>query len=376
VVRLVDDDEVGAALVRAQLDQARQQAGEQLRPLLEADRDQAGHHLRRRPRQRQRHLVDRGRALRVADGDGVPEAAPVAFGIDHRALIAGGHDALDEALGRGRLAATRRAGEEHDLAVGRQRHRLPAGVAAELDGARRRPQRLEVGRDQRVDELAHAGRGAPARDQVGAVAQRRQRVGHGDAALAGGQERVVVLGVAHADGVAWREPERVERGGQAGALVDAAREHHDGALVEDDLQLEPEVVDLLEHVELMRLARGDDDLADAEGSDAALPQPLDQARRRRLTERPRLVRTRQVQQAAVLGDDGVAGGGVGEDAQQVVELAAGDEHHRAPAGAQPAQRGDGGWADPAVIGEGLVVIAGEHAKAHAGNGAARRVPVN
>ena len=151
---------------------------------------------------------------------------------------------------------------------------------------------------------------------------------------------MVVLGVADADDVVRRDLELLERGHEPRRLVDAGRQDHDGAFVEDHLQLEAELADRFEHGRLVRLARRDDDLADGERRDAALAQSGEQRRRRRLREPAPLLRRGPIEQRAVLGDDALEDREVRVDGHEIVELAARDEHEPAPRGEHVVERGD------------------------------------
>ena len=135
-----------------------------------------------------------------------------------------------------------------------------------------RSRRRQVGRDELGGELLDAGSSFAAQAEIGRVAQRGQRVADGRRSLAELQERVVVLGVADADDVVRRDLELLESGHEAGRFVHAGRQHHDGAFVEDDLQLEAELANRVEDGFFVRLARRHDDLAGGERGDAALAQ--------------------------------------------------------------------------------------------------------
>ena len=65
------------------------------------------------------------------------------------------------------------------------------------------------------------------------------------------QEGMVVLRVADGDNVERRQAERRQRRRESTRLVDAGRQHHHRALVEDDLQLETELLDRIEHLGLI-----------------------------------------------------------------------------------------------------------------------------
>ena len=75
-------------------------------------------------------------------------------------------------------------------------------------------------------------------DDIGALFQRLDGVGHGDPALAGAEQGVIVFGIADADGVVMGDAHFGKRGEQAGALIDAGRQDHGRAFVVDDLQFQ------------------------------------------------------------------------------------------------------------------------------------------
>jgi len=124
-----------------------------------------------------------------------------------------------------------------------------------------------------------------------------QGVGDGDAQLALGEEGVVVFGVSAGDAIARRQSERVQRSGQPGTFVDAARQHHHRALVEDDLQLQAQVADLVEDFLFVRLARRDDDAPSGQRIDPVAPQRLVELWRRRLGQEPFLAVCRSTRAA-------------------------------------------------------------------------------
>ena len=91
----------------------------------------------------------------------------------------------------------------------------------------------------------------------GSKGETRERVADGHATSHHAEHHQVVLRVAHRDGVAQRETQLVEGGGEAGLLVDAGGQDHHRALVEDDLVLEAQLAHHLDRVDLVRLAGGD-----------------------------------------------------------------------------------------------------------------------
>ena len=148
-----------------------------------------------------------------------------------------------------------------------------------------------------------------------------------------------------------------------GALVHAGREHHDRALVEDDLELEAFTLDLLEHGGLVRHPSGHDDPA---GRDRhALPAERErELRRRRLGQPPFQLARGQVEERTVLRHDRVEQVEAGKDFHQVVEIAARDEQQLASAGPQPFQRLLGAADDAAMLRQRLVVVGCERDESH------------
>src|SRR6476469_3625631 len=71
------------------------------------------------------------------------------------------------------------------------------------------------------------------------------------------KHRMVILSVAHGHDVVQGQTKLFERFQQTGGLVDARRQNHHGALVEDHLQFETEVTNRLQHGSLMRAYGGD-----------------------------------------------------------------------------------------------------------------------
>src|SRR5262245_47157131 len=89
--------------------------------------------------------------------------------------------------------------------------------------------------DQLGDQLGDTSAMVTLRDNIHALLEGRQSIGHGGRAFADGKERMIVLGVSDTDDVMWRQLHQLERCRQSRRLVDAGREHHYGSLVEDHL---------------------------------------------------------------------------------------------------------------------------------------------
>src|SRR5215216_1377486 len=111
--------------------------------------------------------------------------------------------------------------------------------------------------DEFLNTLASCAAGRP----VGSRFERWHGIGDRYRAFARSQKRVVVLGVTNPDHVVQRQTKRTQRGRQASALGRAGGQHHDGALVEDDLQLQAELADDLQNCRLVWSLSRDNALA-------------------------------------------------------------------------------------------------------------------
>jgi hypothetical protein len=233
----------------AQLEQVRQQRLQERRPLVERQVHQADDDVLGGPLDGLRRLVGQRALVGAAQRDRVRKLVVVPFRIEHEELILALGQLLEDGRRHGGLARARWPRDEQDAVVGRQpevgaRHRM-----AEDDVMPRQARRQlrQIGRDHPVDQLGDAGAVIGRRDEIHARLDAVERVGDRDGALARRQEGMVVLGVADADDVVRRQMEVRERALEAGGLVHARRQHHDGALVEDHLELEAEVADGGEH---------------------------------------------------------------------------------------------------------------------------------
>ena len=147
---------------------------------------------------------------------------------------------------------------------------------------------------------------------------------------------------------------------QAAGLVDARRQHHDRALVEDHLVLQPQLVDGLQHRFLVRLMGGHDHAPAGEFGRALAPERRVELGRRRLAQQPLLLGVGAEDMRPVLGHDAVEQGVFGEDLAQVLQLSAGDQHELPARGLEPltsaVQHMD---RHPPCEGEGAVIISGQ-----------------
>jgi hypothetical protein len=203
----------------------------------------------------------------------------------------------------------------------------------ELEVVPRRVDVREAVREERVHDLDDARAARPGGHPVRRALHRGQRVVDRDGALALGEHDDVVLRVSDGHHVVVREPERLERRRETARLGHAGREHHHSALVEHEVEIEAELVDGAQHLRVVRLGRGDDDLPGVERH-AARAQRLDE-RDRRWRREQALVASGPPQCPAVLGDDEVEEVGAREDALQVRADPAGGEDETSPGRAQP-----------------------------------------
>ena len=130
---------------------------------------------------------------------------------------------------------------------------------------------------------------------------------------------------------------RSERAAQSGGFVHAGREHHDGALVEDHLQLEPHVANDLQHDRVVRLPCGDDHLSNGKRRDPTPSQLLHECLGRSIAQQFCLARSRREYKGAVFGDDTVERF-TREHRHQVVQLAASHQEKLSTRCAQPLER--------------------------------------
>ena len=153
----------------------------------------------------------------------------------------------------------------------------------------------------RASRDSSAGRPRPSVDQLARRRRRRApRVTRSARSLSAGSAFATATPHSHSSrtrGRSRRRPpptalcgesaELLERGGQAGRLVHAGRQHHHGALVEDHLQLQPELADRFEHGDLVRLPGRHDHAADRRAARRRAPAQLLRERgRRRLGQQP------------------------------------------------------------------------------------------
>ncbi len=354
------------AELRPQVLQARQQRQKEGRPVLQRLADQVDDGVLRGIFEQPDHLVHDGRLLVRAQGHRVFEGFVIAFGIDDAELIALLVQPLEDAGGHGRFPAPRGAGDQQVDAMGRDPDLAARFAAADEDMVARQPvgARFQIVAHQLVDELDDAPAVLAGGDEIGALLQRRERVGDRHGAFAEAQKSVVVLRVADADDVVSRHLQLAEREGEAAGLVDPGGEDHHRSLVEDDLHLEAEVPNDVEHGVLVRARSRDDDVADGERGDSLVAERPDELFRRRAAVDLFPPAGRMIDQGPVLGDDPLEKIRPGENCEQVFELSPGHQDQFAAGGQEPLQGVDRlrGHASPAR--QRLVEIAGQDQISH------------
>ena len=151
-------------------------------------------------------------------------------------------------------------------------------------------------------------------------------------------------------------PRLVRAASSPGCLGDACRQHHDRALVEHDLQLETEFLDGFEHGSLVRLPGGDDTVSDRDRLDLPLDQPGNELRRRRRRQNGPLLRRRDVDHGAILGDHTVEHPEVGERALELRQLSTGDQDQPSTGLLQALQRRSGLFVHRAMVRDRAIIV--------------------
>jgi hypothetical protein len=222
----------------------------------------------------------------------------------------------------------------------------------------------EVAVDELLHQLGDAGTVRVTGHPVGPFLDERERVGHRHPALAEPEEGVVVLRVAHAHAVVRGESQLHERGFEPRGLVHSRGQDHDGALVEDDLELESEVPDGLKHGRLVRVPGRHQAVPHGERRDPAGAERGNEVGGRGFPERLVLSAGGSVDDSAVLGDHAVEHLDLRKDGEQILELPPRHQDDLAARIAKPAKRGHRVAGDRALGGQGSVEVAGEHQVAH------------
>jgi hypothetical protein len=218
----------------------------------------------------------------------------------------------------------------------------------------------QIAGDDLFDQLRYTGAVIGSQHDVGAVLQRRQRIGNGGRAFAHAQKRMIVFRIAYADGIVCRYSDLAQRRRQAARLGDAGGQHHDGALVEDDLQLQAQVANDFEYRGLVRLPGRNDDPAHRDGMDLPRDEHIDEDLRRTLRQYLLFSARRPVNERAVLGDDALEQVQPREHPPQVIHFATRNEDQFAAAISQALQGANRRLIDAPVMRDGAVVVAAKH----------------
>jgi hypothetical protein len=189
---------------------------------------------------------------------------------------------------------------------------------------------LEVVVEQLLDELNKPLSVVAVGDDLAALAESRYGIGDRNREFAALEEGVIVLAVANTHRVVRRKLELGECRVESGCLVHARRQDHDGSLVEDDLELEPQLADGFEHPHFLGFSRRNNDLANRKRNDVSGSQQIEEPQAGRSAQRAYITGVGPMQDAAILGDDAVEDWERREHASEVVELAAGDEQKTEP----------------------------------------------
>jgi hypothetical protein len=146
-----------------------------------------------------------------------------------------------------------------------------------------------------------------------------------------------------------------QRRGEPARLVDTGGQDHHRALVEDDLQLEAQFADRLEHDVLHRLPTSDDAAANRQRMHATLAQPRDERLGRRLGEQGFAASAGLIKQRAVFGHNQIAAAQLRKCALQVRQLAA-------PGILESSERRNSVGVDDAVTRERAIIVRGKGQK--------------
>ena len=247
--------------------------------------------------------------------------------------------------------------EQHRRAVGIGADRHPVSVGRCQD-------RAQVRIEHELDQLDHPLTASAVGDQIGRVLHRRQGVGDRDRAAADREKRMVVLRVAHRHDIMAGEAELMQRRIEPAGLVDAGRQDHHRALVEGDLQLQPQLADRVEDDRLHRLPGRNDAASNRQRLDTAFAQTRHKGFRRRIGDRHLPAGARLVEQRPVLDDGEVAQGQFWEDPLQVGQLAPGHQDQPAARFLEPPQGVDRRSLDHAILGQSTVIVGGERKEIH------------
>ena len=167
---------------------------------------------------------------------------------------------------------------------------VPSGKRAQADVPARRVHALATRNDWSAQERRYAWPVRLGQDNVGFGLQSRDGTGHRHANLGGGEERVVVLGIADGHSAMTGDPQIRQTLGEAGALGHSGGQHHHCAAVADELAVQAELAYLPQHRRLGGALAGQQHLTPAERDlravSAAASSPGTGAARSRCSQPP------------------------------------------------------------------------------------------
>ncbi len=150
------------------------------------------------------------------------------------------------------------------------------------------------------DVAGHGGWTITGKNIVGGCLQNLAAPGHRDAHLRGAEQLMVVLSVANRHGVVRRQPEDRKRLAQSGGFADGLGQHHHAAAVEHKHQRQLQPLKDCENPR-RRIRAGIEDGLSNGTDDSFAPQFLQENRRRRWRENPRVPAVGKLDHCAVLG---------------------------------------------------------------------------
>ena len=279
----------------------------------------------------------------------------VTFGVEDDQGVAEADQLFADQPGQVGLALPGAAADgDVELRAG-QRDRLAAVAGAQRDLPAAGMQMGPAGQQRSQQQVGHPLAVRQRQRHVGVRADGLDRVGDGHPDLAGIQHAVVVLGVADADHVVRRQAQIGERLAQAGALGHPGRQDHQLAPVADELAVQAQLADRLQHGRLVGRGAGDYHLPAAVGDPAAGQRSAHRAADRGGQQADAAVGD---QHGAVLGDDRVdVLVDLGEHGAQLAHDPPGDQDHPDPPGPRPGERGQRGGRDQAIS-QGAVEVEG------------------
>ncbi len=294
------------------------------------------------------------------------QVAVVPLGVDNAELIFHPVQLFQECRGEGGLAAPGSAGDEDVPPIrGEPNLLLLLGepqekIVADEPGF----EFAQVTRQERPDELQNpfspVGRGNP----IGPVPEQGDRIGHRRGAFAEVEKGVIVFAVSDSYRVVPGEAQFRERGPKSCGLVDPGRKNHHGSLVEDELQFQAQFPDRFEHLLFIGIAGIHDDPAHRQGMDSPFLEALDETIGGPLPQELLFPFGGAVQHGPVLGHNPFENAHYGEYGEEVVQLPPGHENELPARRLQPVQAGQDLFIHAAILGYGVVIVAGEDVISH------------